>query len=217
MTSVSRSPTGVSSPSRTRTSSSLRYTLTYRLRPPSAANSWVSVSGWVSATLRRISPTESPSAVSSFSPPTEGRSTGGIRIVAMTRLTLVRAGAERLVVGEHAELLVGDLLGMARADRAPGVAADLDLGDPRGQRVVHEQPADQRIALAQDQLDDLGRLQQTHRAGQHAEHAVGAAGGRELGRRRDREQAAVAGAVVGLEHRELALEAEDRGRDDGNP
>ena len=67
--------------------------------------------------------------------------------------------------------------------------------------------------LADDQLDDLGRLQQAHRPRQHAEHAVGAAGRRELGRRRRRVEAAVARALVGREDDELAVEAEDRGAD----
>src|SRR5262249_30118396 len=61
-----------------------------------------------------------------------------------------------------------------------------------------------------------GRLEQAHRAGEYAEHAVGAAGGRELGWRRLPEQAAVAGALVGLEHRQLPVEAEDRGGHDGD-
>ena len=40
---------------------------------------------------------------------------------------LAGRGAERLVVREHAHLLVGDLAGRARADRALRVAADLEL------------------------------------------------------------------------------------------
>ena len=52
------------------------------------------------------------------------------------------------------------------------------------ERVVHQQAADERLAGADDELDDLGRLQQAHRARQDAEDAVGAAGRRELGRRR---------------------------------
>ena len=93
---------------------------------------------------------------------------------------------------------------------------DLDLGERGAERVVEQQAPDRGVADAEDQLDDLGGLQQAHRAGQHAEHAVGAAGGRELGRRGLAEQAAVAGAVVGLEHRQLAVEAEDRGGHDGD-
>src|SRR3954447_3892760 len=127
---------------------------------------------------------------------------------------LAGGGAERLVVREDAHLLVGDLGGVPRADRALGVAADLELGGRRSQRVVHEQAADERVAGADDQLHDLGRLEQAHRARQHAEHAVRAARRGELVGRRLREQAAVARAVVRLEDAKLPLEAEDRGRHD---
>ena len=59
-------------------------------------------------------------------------------------------------------------------------------------------------------------LQRAHDPGQHAEHAALGARRRELGRRRLREEAAVARALVRLEDRELALEAEDRGVHDGH-
>src|SRR3954471_16551472 len=162
MTSVSPSPTWVASPSRTRTSSSLRYTLTYRLRSPPSPKSCPRVSGCASARPVRTSPTVAPSALTSRSPPTDGRRTGGMRIVAIA-LTLARGGAERLVVGEHAHLLVADRVGLAGADRALRVAADLELRRRGAERVVDQQPADERVALAGDQLDDLGRLEQAHR------------------------------------------------------
>src|SRR4051794_36256216 len=78
--------------------------------------------------------------------------------------TLPGRGADRLVVREDAELVVGDRLGLARADRAVRVAADLELGRRRGQRVVDQQAADERVADADHELDDLRRLQQAHRA-----------------------------------------------------
>ena len=87
---------------------------------------------------------------------------------------------------------------------------DFDLCEGGSERVVEQQPADRRVADAEDQLHHLGGLQQAHRAGEHAEHAVGAAGGRELRGGRLAEQAAVAGALVGGEHRQLPVEAEDR-------
>src|SRR5207244_12436612 len=59
--------------------------------------------------------------------------------LAILRPALPRRGAERLVVGEHAELLVGDLVGVARADRAVGVGVDLDLGERRGGAGVQEE------------------------------------------------------------------------------
>ncbi len=43
---------------------------------PSAEKSWLCVAGWVAARSRRTSPTFSPEALTSFSPPTEARSTG---------------------------------------------------------------------------------------------------------------------------------------------
>src|SRR5699024_5585738 len=147
----------------------------------SPPKSWPRVSGCAVARPSSTSPTVAPSALTSRSPPTEGRSTGGMRIFAIAEGTLARRGAERLVVGEDAELVVGDLRRLARADRAFRVASHLQLGRRRAERVVDQQAADQRVTLADDELDDLGGLQQAHRAGQHAEDAVGAAGRRELG------------------------------------
>src|SRR3954468_6703844 len=82
------------------------------------------------------------------------------------RLTLPSRGAERLVVREDAHLLVGDVLGRPRADRAVRVAADLELGERRPEGLVEQEAADERLAGADDELDDLGRLQQAHRARQ---------------------------------------------------
>src|SRR5687768_1706166 len=92
----------------------------------------------------------SPSATEVPTPPTEVRSTGWILIVdiGVSRLASARGRAERLVVGEDAHLLVGDLVGRLRADRALGVAADLELGERRAQRFVEQQTADQRLAGA---------------------------------------------------------------------
>src|SRR5918999_828301 len=53
--------------------------------------------------------------------------------------------AERLVVGEPPHLLDRDLGGGVAADRAVGVALDLELGEGGRQRVVEQQPADQRL------------------------------------------------------------------------
>ncbi len=80
-----------------------------------------------------------------------------------------------------------------------------------------EQAADQRVADAEHELQRLGRLERADDARQDAEHAASAARRRELRRRRLGEEAAVAGALLGLEDRELALEAEDRAVDDGDP
>src|SRR5204863_9619709 len=104
--------------------------------------SWPRVSGCCPASASRTSPTFEPPASTSRSPPTDGRRTGGMRMVAMKRGRLARGGAERLVVREDAHLVVGDLRRVTRADRAVGVTADLQLGGRRLERVVHQQPAD---------------------------------------------------------------------------
>ena len=63
-----------------------------------------------------------------------------------------------------------------------------------GERVEEQQPADERVADPERELQRLGRLDRADHARQHAEHAaLGAARG-ELGRRRLREEAAVARA-----------------------
>ena len=122
-------------------------------------------------------------------------------------------GGMRTVVIGGAELHVVDVLGDRRvvpADRALGIATDRDLGERGRERVEEQQPPDQRVADAERQLERLVRLQRADHAGQHAEDAALGAARRQLGRRRLREQAAVARALVRLEDRRLALEAEDR-------
>src|SRR5919107_1669105 len=93
-------------------------------------------------------PCSTRTASTSRSPPTEARRTGGILIFAISRVRLTGCRAEGLVVREDAHLLVGDLVGGARADRAVRVAPDLELGERRAQRLVEEQAADQRLAGA---------------------------------------------------------------------
>ena len=66
------------------------------------------------------------------------------------------------------------------------------------ERVEEEQPADQRVADPERELQRLVRLERADDAGQHAEHAALGAARRELGRRRLREEAAVARALGGL-------------------
>ena len=63
-----------------------------------------------------------------------------------------------------------------------------------GERVEVEQPADQRVADAERELQRLVRLQRPDDARQHAEHAALGARRRELRRRRRGVEAAVARA-----------------------
>src|SRR5205814_5281439 len=97
-----------------------------------------------------------------------------------------------------------------------GVAAQLDLVELRRQRVEEQQPADQRLADPERELERLARLQRADHARQRAEHAALGARRRELGRRWRGEEAAIARAGAGLEDRYLTLEAVDRAVDDGH-
>src|SRR3954454_13705898 len=145
--------------------------LTYRLSSPSSPNSWLCVAGCFSARSRRTSPTLPPAPATSRSPPVELRRTGGIFRVgtACECSGGLNGRAEGFIVRELAHLVVGDVLRVARADRAVRVPADLQLGRRLLQGVVEHQAPDQRLARADDQLDRLNRLEHAHDTGQRAE------------------------------------------------
>ena len=69
------------------------------------------------------------------------------------------SGAELDVVD-----VLGDRGGLA-ADRARRVAAELDLAELRHERVEEEQPADERLADAEAELQRLARLERADDAG----------------------------------------------------
>ena len=100
----------------------------------------------------------------------------------------------------------------AAAQGAVRVAADLEFVKTAGQRIVHEHPAGQRFAQAEDQLQHLGGLERADHPGDGAEDSDLLAARDQPGRRRLGEQAAVAGVIVPVlprpEGRDLALEAQ---------
>src|SRR5207245_1435817 len=193
-----------------------------RILAPSAGN--------FTARSSSSSRTVPPSASTSRSPPVCSRSVGGILTTLMPApvpakpapplLGRLRRAYGSRVSTAGAELDVVDVLGDRRrfaADRAGGIAAQRDLVERRGQRVEEEQAADQRRADSQRELQRLVRLQRADDAGQDAEDTALRARRRELGRRRLWKEAAVAGALVRLEDRDLALEAVDRTVHDRDP
>ena len=112
-----------------------------------------------------------------------------------------------------AELDVVDVLGDRRvlaADRAGRVAAYCHLVDRRPERVQQKEPALQRVADPEQELERLVRLQRPDDPGQDAEHAALGAARRELGRGRGWGRGSVARALAGVEDGHLALEAVDR-------
>ena len=60
---------------------------------------------------------------------------------------------------------------MVAADRALGIAPQLQLAETHLQGVVQKQPSDERLSGAEDQLDRFGRLDDADHAGQHAQHS----------------------------------------------
>src|SRR5439155_1343890 len=71
---------------------------------------------------------------------------------------------------EPAELLVVDELpdrGVLAAHRTCRILAELELAELHGQRVEHEQAADQRVADAEQQLDRLDALDDADQSWQH--------------------------------------------------
>ena len=102
------------------------------------------------------------------------------------------------------------IVGVVAADGAVGVPLDGDLVEGGVERVEEQQLPGQRVAGAEDQLQRLVRLERADDPGEDAEHATLGAARCELGRRRGREETAVARPFAGVEHRDLALEPVDR-------
>ena len=76
---------------------------------------------------------------------------------------------------DAAELFVVNQRGHGRmraAHRAIRIFLQLELAEFHPQRVVNQEPADERLADAHDQLDRFGRLNRADDAGQHAKHAA---------------------------------------------
>ena len=96
-----------------------------------------------------------------------------------------------------------------RAARAVGTAPEADLAEFHRQRIEAHQAAGQRLTNADQQLDCLGGLDHSDHAGQHADHAAGAAIGRQLSGRGLGEQAAVARPAFIVEDADLPVETVD--------
>src|SRR6266704_1606362 len=123
---------------------------------------------------------------------------------------------DQLRAGNPVDLPLGGLADVDQLDAPPVVEQlpQLHRGQRRagrrGQRLVDEQPPDQRVADAGDELDRLVGLDRADRGAEHAEHAALGAGGNHARRGRLGVQAAVAGTVLGPEDAGLPVEAVDR-------
>ena len=99
---------------------------------------------------------------------------------------------------------------MGAAYLAVGVLVQLDEIEAHIVGVIEQQPADQRLTDAKDQLERFGRLERADGSRQDAEHTALRAGGHQTRRRWLGEQAAIAGTNPGVEHAHLPFEAVNR-------
>src|SRR4029077_5597818 len=100
---------------------------------------------------------------------------------------------------DRAEAFVVDVArdrGLVAADRAVRVAAQLQVAELHLEAVVGHEPADERVPLAENELDGLRGLERPDDPAEDAEDARLLAARREVGRRRLRVEAAVAGAPL---------------------
>src|SRR5213593_4943873 len=155
-----------------------------RCKPPSSATMFFVIPGYRDSRLESRSRSVEPSASTRASPPACFR-----RIVgSFTRTDIWVVTPPSLHGGRHAVLRLGrglprrqateglvvDELGDRRflpAHRAIGIPPDAYGGEVHGLGIEQQQPADQRLAYAGDQLDGLRGLDAPHDAGEHAEHA----------------------------------------------
>src|SRR5687767_2057757 len=98
---------------------------------------------------------------------------------------------------------------MVAAHGTVRASLETKLLEAHGECVVREQPTDERLARTDDQLDGFGRLDRTHYAGQHTEHArLGAVRHETLARRSWKQTAVTRTAIRYVRHR-LPFEAMD--------
>src|SRR5262249_57036419 len=112
---------------------------------------------------------------------------GGARL---GRAVAVRRDVARpaRAVSMDREILDG---GRRPAQRALGIAAQPDLAEAHAERVVGEEPADQRLTDTQHQLDGLRRLNRSDHSWEHAQDTGLASGGDEPRRRWRRVETAI--------------------------
>ena len=95
------------------------------------------------------------------------------------------------------------------AGRAVGITAQRELAEPQLERVEQHEPAEERRATPEHELDRFGGLERTDHTGQDPEHAALGAARYAPRLRRLGVQAAVARAVTGPEQAHLTLEPVD--------
>src|SRR6266508_5840419 len=160
-----------------------------------------------------------PSAARTSSP--SARPAIGAKAMAFALASGLRRGRAAVTVdgaGGRAALFVDGEVGDAAilaAERTLGIAPELDLAEAHAEGVIRREPADQRLADAEQQLDRLGRLHQPDHAWEHAQEAGLASAGDKAWRRRGGVETAVARSLIRREDRRHAFELEDGAVDIG--
>src|SRR6202142_2319576 len=98
---------------------------------------------------------------------------------------------------------------MLAANGTLRIFAQLQFAEAHGQSVKEKQAPDERIALADDELQRFSGLNRSDNSRKDAEHAAFRAGRHQAGRRRLGIQAAIARAGGISEYGDLAFEAEN--------
>ena len=98
---------------------------------------------------------------------------------------------------------------MGSAQRAIRIASDADLAEPHGQRIVHQQAADQGFALLHNEFNRLGCLYHSNDPGQNSQDAGLTSRRHHTRRGWCGEQAAVAWASMRREHTSLSFKLEN--------
>src|SRR5215471_16668656 len=95
------------------------------------------------------------------------------------------------------------------AQRAIRIAADTDLAEPHGERIVHQQAANQGFSLLHDEFNRLCRLYHTNNPGQNSQDTRLTSRRHHTRRGWCGEQAAVAWADMRLKHTGLSFKLEN--------
>src|SRR5690348_183735 len=98
---------------------------------------------------------------------------------------------------------------MRSAHGAVRIFTQLEFPELEVERIEEQQSANQRLALAENQLDGFERLNRSNDAWQHSQHSTFSATWNQARRWRLRVEATVARAFPGVEHGSLPFKAED--------
>src|SRR5579885_221451 len=129
-----------------------------------------------------------------------------------------KSAPTEIILLQRADICVGRQvfgMGVFAAGRAVRVSVETQFAEFTGEGVIGHHATHQRLANVEQELDRLGRLQDTDDAGQHAQHARLGAAWSQRHRGRLWIETAIARPLVRFEDGQLPLETEDAAMNDG--